>query len=398
MKYIAGCFCFVVLFASAAIAGEVSIHRIDALGEVEVRFRGEVFAGKDADALLLSAFEESGALGEGLNDDALLGIVAVRVASVRDRWRIASRLFKKYPVEEMSETDIAALSPELRYALTRLRVWSWRNVKNLVGMESDVPAAKVFSVPQRGEIVVREIRNHGDAEANLAVDILAMSNPELMKRSSKALPQEAFGYDPVKTEQRMRELGSQSRIVRFVEGLRLVLEGASGDAEALLLKLSEDDYFSADLSTAGCLLRDGNVSPEAVFYVYRTWKQASGGLLLDDSYYFKVYQSLLIRMKNREAFTAFESRRKRLQMYSQMRDMDFALMFYRNVEALKKDFSEQEISECEKRGKAFGREGYYENEEFEKRFQNSLRERAKALKAKRAVASAGTATKNENEN
>lgn len=432
-------------------AADVCVHNVDVSEYPIVSVAGEFYRGRDADAVLFGLYERENAVEEymemtrsgDIEAARTLAAVADRVATIKDKQRIIDFFMEKYgigadtyPVSteealrakssvriEISEEDIPLLCYLMDFLEFKYGVWifaesnaqypplSYRNLRLTlkVWVEWATHPDKYEKQIRKTAEMLEELRRRssvfsdpGATEYLLQVDIM------LLHEAVSALVPYFQDTDPERAAARLAKISDDDIGKRFLVAYR-------GKDVAECVRLAEEGYHRYPAESLALLRMavGGDFSSGSIDENWREDVSYTQYLSMRDRHPYGLRQpgvndygariihlaALLDAKKHADEF---------LTLYffieaSDIKGFHTDPRWERARRAFPKIFFEcrrnvslQKLNELRERGRRMAEQGYYENEEFEKRFQDSLRERAKALKAKRAAASAGTETKNEN--
>ena len=184
-------------------------------------------------------------------------------------------------------------------------------------------------------------------------------------------------------------LGEFDPAVRLLRLQSQIEEGKSSSEMDAEFKALVDSNFDIAFPVAAEYARKNHRWEDMAYYSYLCLKQDVYGLQKQDfrtgmkSWYFDYLEVLFAGLANTDvqaAGTLYEF------VNALPKNMRTEMWLWRAGRFL--DGVSYDAASAKTAGARMAEQGYYENAEFEKRFQDSLRERAKELKAKRAAASA----------
>lgn len=391
---------------------DVKAYSVNVFGDVSVDLGGEVLWGKEAMAVLFLCSENENfmtrlkQLTEAGDDDAsaLFGMIALKILPVSRRWEaydvVLSAVKKK-------RTDMKSV-PALTRAVFHLVAadGTGEQQTEFSGFADDLPVVWTSRIESKDEAcknILRKIRSAPVGkydELNFYLDVMSFF---ALRNERDISLRMLFQPNLDISKRRIERLRAKSPFTAESYQDLIVPGGNYGQPVSAQAYVEAVKNLSDNYSLLGYTCRRNIALGEKDFLSAAYFGYLDGRAFWVDnkapsdvciSVYSMQLAHLLSAGLAKEAIVLSEFLKTKFAEETQ-KNSEFLAM-QNQLQIRSSCLSMREIDVLKEQGMKMGRDGFYENKEFEKRFRDSLRERAKDLKAKRAAASAGTATKNEN--
>ena len=433
-----------LFFSVNLFAEQTRVLSCDMIGRPVILAEGREYIGSDAASVLYEKFASDSALSalteqadEKTFDSAILlaaladNVLPARKANVIRQFLLEKYLGKFERGHEFSQKESVALSKKARGYPPLLRLYLFR-FGSAAGLDLPVDfldsrlAASLFAaLVVRGNASlainagIAQIRATGTAEENFIANLLVLQSLEGASAERRTSVFQYFGIDSEKMKKQAESFPRDAWFVRYYRVLNYRQREQMREKEAVLAGGSEAHRSFVESEAEDiCSLFDERCSlvyPDAISLSFneaartgaislerlRFSQNAAYAALRDVAENVSVYwaalacfgQSLAVQRQDEDvtSFLAFlkgridrEKSPLKKGMFSRVFSMTLYQLYPIGLPELKKRYPSAWAD-----GEAMAADDYgFENEEFEKRFQDSLRKRAKELKAKRAAASA----------
>lgn len=244
------------------------------------------------------------------------------------------------------------------------------------------------------KFLIQKIRESDDPEGGLFLDYVSNANIGMTGID--------FRTDATKTEARKNQLGKNNILVRLYDSDSLSKTNPTSAYQNLALLAREEHCYPAYFSVMQLfrsdrfnMKRTTEMLQEYAYFAYLQTRSYPSPIFLMNRYAVAILLEYYLGVKDFETaatIVAFLSETKNaattgsaIAKWISESEPVMASYLNQRVWAMFGKSPKQMFSEAWKRGETMAKQGYYENEEFEKRFQDSLRERAKELKAPREI-------------
>ena len=419
-------FSFLVFVQCSALYAEiVGIKTVDLLGfPTVVLDNGDEYSGIDAEAFLFEEMQTSGrieklkerASAKDISSAEILCAMADRVMIPSDAAQVRAKMLEDYlgmtkaSIESDGIFDFSSEAAEKWSPVLRLYLFRFSRFEGVIAFPllfdkqkrpafcKGTPAELILcGNSQAMNVVVRTIRAFGDPECSLFLDFVAGSNVGITGID--------FFTDATKTALWKKNLGADNLVVRLYDGIKLS-ETDHASAYREMSVLAKEEHCSPAYSKSIQLFRSSKFNAERTTemlrdyacFAYLQTKSYPNPVFMMNRYGVMLLWEYYLGVKdfeNASTIAAFLAGTKnnltgasQIEKWILESEPKMAAYLNRQVFAATRKSPKQCFPDAWALGERMAEAGYYENAEFEKRFQDSLRERAKELKAKRAAASA----------